>query len=44
MAPRTPARGWFEPSWWLEGFLEDRTHTNDMASGVGDEVTEHRRK
>lgn len=33
MAPRTPAWGWFEPSWWLEGFLEDKTPISDMASG-----------
>lgn len=41
MAPRTLAWGWFEPSWWLEGFLEDRTHNNDMAFEMGDEVVEH---
>lgn len=34
MAPRTLAWDWFEPFWWVEGFLEDRTHTNDMASGM----------
>lgn len=44
MAPRTPAWGWFEPSWWLEGLLEDKTHISDLASWGEDEVIEHRKR
>lgn len=44
MAPQPLAWGWFEPSSWLEVFLEDRTHTNVVASGVGDEVTAQGKK
>lgn len=34
MAPRTLAWDWSEPFWRVEGFLEDRTHTSDMACGM----------
>ena len=44
MAPQTLSWGWFEPSCWLEVFLEDRTHSNDVVSGVRGEVMEPRGK